>query len=208
MIVSTSLMRRRDDLDRAAFEQHWLDPHGALAARLPGCTHYVQNHILDVDGTNALARRLQIDGIPQLAFATPENRFAAHGSDELKACDRDSELFVGAVSRVITEIDGAAEFGEPADAIKQILLFVSSRTAADRPVDGSIVDRLAGVRRSVMHRVMQQTHAPGSKVANLDISVGGLGEVWLESMDAVRRNADLLDRSGVASFVVKVYRFI
>lgn len=208
MIVSTSLMRRRDDIDQAAFERHWLDPHGTLAARLPGCMHYVQNHISDVDGTNALARRLRIDGIPQLAFATPQGRSAAHGSSELAACDRDSELFVGAVCRVITEIDGIADLEKPSDAIKQILLFVSTGAAVDRRVDGSIVDRLAGVRRSVTHRFMQQTHAPGSKVANLDVPVEGLSEIWLESMDAVRRNADILDQSGVASFVVKVYRFI
>jgi len=79
VIVANSLMRRRDDIDLAAFQQHWLDPHGPLTAKLPGCRHYVQNHILDSAGTNALARSLRIDGIPQLAFASPEDRMTAQG---------------------------------------------------------------------------------------------------------------------------------
>ncbi len=38
VIVANSLMRRRDDIDLAAFQQHWLDPHGGKAARAPGKT--------------------------------------------------------------------------------------------------------------------------------------------------------------------------
>jgi uncharacterized protein (TIGR02118 family) len=210
MIVANSLVRRRDDIDLATFQEHWLDPHGPLTARLPRCLRYVQNHVLDVAGTNALARALRIDGIPQLAFASPEDRVAAHGSPELKACDKDSELFIGAVSRVITAVDGAAEFESPQGFIKQILLFVLPRTAVEKRIAPSIVGELAGVRRLVQHQVIEQGPAPGSKVPNLGVSVEGLSEIWLENMDSVRHNARLLDRegSGVASFVVKVYSFI
>src|ERR1700747_2668126 len=94
VIVANSLMRRRDDIDLAAFQQHWLDPHGPLTPKLPGCRHYVQNHVLDSAGTNALARSLRIDGIPQLAFASPEDRMAAHGSAERKGGGKDSQLFI------------------------------------------------------------------------------------------------------------------
>ncbi len=215
MIVSNSLMRRRADIDIRAFERHWLDPHGILAAKLPGCRHYVQNHILDVTGTNALARALRIDGIPQLAFATPEARLAAHNSPELAACDVDSQQFVGAVSRVMTEIDDAVDFSGPAGTVKQILLFVAPGVAGvpadgERIAPGELVARLGGVRRAVVHAVQLQTRAPGSKVADLGIPVDGFCELWLDDMDAVRRNAALLDREGggVASFVVKVHHFI
>jgi uncharacterized protein (TIGR02118 family) len=208
MIVANSLMRRRADLDRARFEAHWLDPHGPLTAKLPRCRRYVQNHILDAPGTNAVARALGIDGIPQLAFDTPEDRLAAHTSPELKACDQDSQLFVGAVSRVMTTIDGAADLAGlhdtiPRDAIKQILLFLAP------PVD-ALELRLQGVRRVVKHTVIEQTRAPGSRVANLDIPVIGLWDVWLDGPDAVQRNTAVLDAdvTGVASFAVKVYSFI
>jgi uncharacterized protein (TIGR02118 family) len=207
MIVANSLMRRRDDIDLATFRQHWLDPHGPLTAKLPRCRHYVQNHVLDSAGTNALARSLRIDGIPQLAFATPEDRVAAHGSAELKACDRDSEQFIGAVSRVMTEVDGDVALDASDGSIKLILLFVAPR-AASKPIDATL-SQLHGVKRLVRHRLLQQTHAPGSRVPNLDVPVAGLADVWLPDTDAVARNAELLDRDGgVASFAVKTYRFI
>jgi uncharacterized protein (TIGR02118 family) len=214
MIVANSLMRRRPDIDLATFQAHWLDPHGPLTAKLPRCRRYVQNHILDLPGTNALARALGIDGIPQLAFDTPEDRLAAHGSPELKACDRDSQSFVGAVSRVMTTIDGAADLVGPRDTVKQILLFVAppgdGRSGGARLRPQTVADRLQGVRRLVRHEVVEQTRAPGSQVANLDVPIDGLCDVWLDDLDAVKRNASWLDRgdSFVASFVVKVYPFI
>ena len=203
MIVANSLMRRRADRDLAAFQAHWLDPHGPLTAKLPRCRRYVQNHVLDAPGTNDLARALGIDGIPQLAFDTPEDRVAAHGSPELKACDQDSQLFVGAVSRVMTKIDGVADFVGPPGSIKQILLFLAP-DGAERvePAD------LHGVRRLVRHAVLEQTRAPGSKVANLDVPVTGLWEAWLDGEAAVQRNAGRLDRARVASFAVQVYAIL
>jgi len=199
MIVANSLIRRRDDIDLATFRQHWLDPHGPLTAKLPRCRHYVQNHVLDSAGTNALARHLRIDGIPQLAFATAEDRVAAHGSAELKACDKDSEKFIGAVSRVMTEVDGEVVLDAADGSIKLILLAVTPRA----------VSQLQGVRRIVRHKVLQQTHAPGSRVPNLDVEVTGLVDIWFSGIDAVERNAEWLDRDGgIASFAVKTYRFI
>lgn len=208
MIVANSLIRRRDDIDLATFQQHWLDPHGPLTAKLPGCLHYVQNHILDSAGTNALARKLRIDGIPQLAFTNVEDRTAAYGSAELKACDKDSELFIGAVSRVVTAADDEAVFDHDDGSIKQILLFVAPHAPAQPAID-AILRELQGVRHIVRHKILQQTHAPGSRVPNLDVEVTGLVDVWLSGTDAVERNAAVFDRDGgVASFAVKTYRFI
>jgi uncharacterized protein (TIGR02118 family) len=206
VIVANSLIRRRDDIDLATFQQHWRDPHGPLTAKLPRCRHYIQNHVLDLAGTNALARRLRIDGIPQLAFASPEDRMAAYGSAELKACDRDSELFIGAVSRVVTAVDDDA-FDDADGSIKQILLFVAPH-APTKDVD-TILRELRGVRRVVRHEILQQTHAPDSRVPNLDVAVAGLCELWLSGIDAIERNAAVLDHDGgVASFAVKTYRLI
>jgi uncharacterized protein (TIGR02118 family) len=207
VIVANSLIRRRDDIDLDTFRKHWLDPHGPLTAKLPRCLHYVQNHVLDAPGTNALARTLRIDGIPQLAFATPEHRVAAHGSAELAACDRDSEQFIGAVSRVITAVDDGAVFDATDGAIKQMLLFVAPR-ASSQPAD-QILRELHGVRRVVRHQILQQTHAPGSRVPNLDVAATGLVDLWLADSAAAEHNAARLDRdSGIASLVVKTYRFI
>jgi hypothetical protein len=135
----------------------------------------------------------------------------AHNSAELKACDQDSQLFVGAVSRVITQIDGAADFLGPKDTVKQILVFVTPQAGRGRQLSpDEIVGQLQGVRRAVKHGIMQQTRAPGSKVANLDIPVDGFYEVWLADAAAVQHNANLLDRAenSVATVAVKTYLFI
>jgi uncharacterized protein (TIGR02118 family) len=203
VIVANSLIRRRDDIDLATFQRHWLDPHGPLTAKLPRCLHYVQNHVLDAPGTNALARRLRIDGIPQLAFATPEDRVAAHGSAELAACDRDSEQFIGAVSRVMTTVDDGTVLDATDGAIKQMLLLVAPRAPDDR-----ILRDLHGVRRVVRHGILQQTHAPGSRVPNFDVAVTGLVDLWVTDSAAAEHNSATLDRLEVASLVVKTYRFI
>jgi uncharacterized protein (TIGR02118 family) len=207
VIVANSLIRRRDDIDPETFRRHWLDPHGPLTAKLPRCLHYVQNHVLDGPGTNALARSLRIDGIPQLAFANPEDRVAAHGSAELAACDRDSEQFIGAVSRLMTAVDDGTALDAADGSIKQMLLVIAPRTPS-KPAD-EILRALHGVRRVVRHDILQQTHAPGSRVPNLDVEVAGLVDLWVTDIDAVARNAALLDRDGaIASFAVKTYRFI
>jgi uncharacterized protein (TIGR02118 family) len=215
MIVSHSLMRRRADLARREFEKHWLDPHGPLTARLPGCRRYVQNHIRDVPGTNALARALQVDGIPQLWFDSPEDRVAAHGSPELKACDLDSRLFVGAVSRVITEVKGAPLEG-PRGSVKQILLFTrADRTAGEPGVtlasrQGAILDTLEGIRDRIDYDVVQQGPAPGSTVPNLGVEVDAIVDIWLDDLAGSERIALALARAapGVATFVVTVHSFI
>lgn len=215
MIISHSLMRRRPDLDQPAFERHWLDPHGPLTARLPGCRRYVQNHIRDVPSTNALARTLRIDGIPQLWFATPEDRAAAHGSPELKACDVDSRSFVGAVSRVITRVDGTAREGAPG-TVKQILLFVRAARPAGESDDAAAarraaaLDALQGVRARIDYAVVQQGPAPGSTVPNLGIEVDAIVDVWLDDDASAERNEKALARSSpdLASYVVAVHSFI
>jgi uncharacterized protein (TIGR02118 family) len=74
------ILRRRPDLDAAAFEAYWKDTHGPLAAKVPGLRRYVQSipfpdpygDPLPADGVD----ELQFDSIEdmQRALATPEGR--------------------------------------------------------------------------------------------------------------------------------------
>lgn len=208
MIVSTSLIRRRPDLSPEAFRSHWLDPHGPLTAKLPGTRRYDQNHVVETAGTNRLARLLGIDGFAQLAFDSPESRVSAHSSPELKACDQDSQLFIGAVSRVISDdSDARAPAGDGAFA-KQILLAVRPASAGEAGLR-DLAGRLDGVEAAVHYRIIQQGPAPNSAVPFIGIEVGALAELWVRDADAAARNAERLDSiaPGVASFAVEVYRF-
>lgn len=205
MIVSFSLIRRRDDVPSEEFRRHWLDPHGVLAARIPGTLRYVQNHVVDGTGTNDAARALRLDGFAQLAFDSPESRKAAHASAELKQCDQDSELFIGAVSRVICD-DGDVEVPDgAAEAVKQIVLTVGDEPPAN-------VGRLLGQLEVVGIRaqaVLSQAGAPGSAVPFHGVVVSTLHEVWVAGEAAVARNATVLGREmpEAATFQVRPYVF-
>ena len=103
MIAAISMMRRRADISLDQFRRHWLDPHGVMTAELPGVRYYIQSHCLDAPGTNALAKELAIEGFPQLWFDSIEARRIAYTSPRIAECNIDSEHFVGAVSRLVTE---------------------------------------------------------------------------------------------------------
>src|SRR5690349_21637514 len=103
MIAAISMMRRRADIGLDQFRRHWLDPHGVMTAELPGVRRYVQSHCIDAPGTNALAREAAIDGFPQLWFDSIEARHIAYTSPRIAECNTDSQHFIGAVARLVTE---------------------------------------------------------------------------------------------------------
>ncbi len=206
MIVSFSLIRRREDISPDEFKRHWLDPHGPLTARIPGTRRYVQNHVVDGPGTNDAARAMRLDGFPQLAFETPESRAAAHHSPEMAACNQDSRLFIGAVSRVITD-DGDMPQPPPGTCFKQILL-----TTRDAPAPAFMAALLGSLDHVALipQQILEQAGAPNSTVPHHGIEVDTLHEIWTGSTDAMMRNAAILGRAlpGLASFQLQTYVFI
>lgn len=207
MIISTSLIRRRDDISSATFKGHWLDPHGPLTAKLPGACRYDQNHVLaDVQGTNAAARQLCVDGFPMLAFGSPESRRTAHGSPEMAACNKDSLLFIGAVARVISDDGGAREPAGAETAIKQLFLIPSDTRPDALP---GVIAGLDGVLGSISHTILEQGAAPNSAVPFIGFEVGALAELWIRDDASVVANAARLEREApeIATFAVQVHRF-
>lgn len=206
MIVSFSLIRRRDDISLEEFRSHWLDPHGPMTALIPGTRRYVQNHVNDGPGTNAVARSLRLDGFAELSFDTPANRISAHRSAELAACNEDSRLFIGAVSRVITDDDNA-EPPAPGAGIKQILL-----TTQDAPASASLPALLQSLEHVALIRqlVLKQGGARNSAVPFHGIEVDTLHEIWVDGPEALARNAAILTREapGLASFQLRTHVFI
>lgn len=208
MIISTSLIRRRDDISLEAFQRHWLAPHGPLTAALPGTIRYDQNHVNpDGAGTNAAARKLRIDGFPILTFTDAESRRNAHASPQMAACNEDSRAFIGAVSRVISDDHGRSGPGPEQPYVKQIFLMPRSL----QPIDlATLIDRLEGVVGVTIHSILEQGGAPNSTVPFIGTDVAALAEVWTRGPDTVWRNAVTLEASepALATFDVRVHRFI
>jgi hypothetical protein len=71
-----TVLQRRDDLDRAAFDVHWAGPHVPIVLRLPGVQRYLQHHVLGgADG---------LDGLVEITFTAPDDA-PAHCSNEQQA---------------------------------------------------------------------------------------------------------------------------
>lgn len=208
-------MQRRTDISDEEFKHHWLDPHGVITAELPNTRRYVQGHVIDSPAMNALARKLGILGFAVLSFDSYEDRQAAYASPRIRECDTDSEEFVGAVSRVVTETHVVKAPPEKEGLAKAYVLKVGKGGEDSSWSDAmeKHVTQLPGVCGYVRQTMLSQAGAPGSRVPELKLPVAGVAEVWFESDEALQQNAAQLEKAGgdpdsTAVYVAKDHRLI
>jgi uncharacterized protein (TIGR02118 family) len=207
MIAAISLMRRREDQGINAFRRHWLDVHGPLVCGFPALRHYVQLHVLESPATNALARRLQIDGFPILEFDNEEHRIRAHSSPEMTACNLDSLDFIGAVARVISErIDVMA----PDDAGRARLMVLSPSGTPEGMMEEGMAQLRAmpRIRGLCRYHVLQQGRAPASVILHLAVEVEAVAQAWFDSFVDLECAAATIGNSAVACFAVEEHRLV
>jgi uncharacterized protein (TIGR02118 family) len=213
MIAAISMIRRRADISLAQFQKHWLDPHGVMTAQLPGVRHYIQSHCLDAPGTNALARELAIDGFPELWFDSFEARQIAYTSPGIARCNIDSEHFIGAVSRLVTEPQVIADRPVANDAAKVIVVAIGAP-------DPGWSDRLRvrtmqmeGLVGYIRHILLEQAAAPASKIPDLEVRVAGIAALTFETDATLLRHENALagsdaDAGRTAIYRVRDYRLV
>src|SRR5690606_24208066 len=159
-------MQRRPDISDDEFRRHWLDPHGVMTAELPKTRRYVQGHVIDSPAMNGLARSLGVLGFAVLSFDTYEDRQEAYTSQRIRECDKDSEDFVGAVSRVVTR-PHVIEAPPDREGLAKAYVLKVAEGGEDSGWSDAMeehVTRLPGVCGYVRHTVLSQAAAPGSKV--------------------------------------------
>jgi uncharacterized protein (TIGR02118 family) len=211
MIAAISLIRRRPDISLEQFRRHWLHPHGTMTAELPATRRYVQHHPVDGAGTNELARQLGIDGVPELWFDDVESRTIAYTSPRIAECNVDSENFIGAVSRVVSEPRVLIEAPEN-DALARILLLATGTPDPgwSERVQVSL-SRATGLVGYVSHRLIEQAPAPNSKIPELVLPIAGIAEAVFADEAALLAGSPALvddDTRRTAIFRVKDYRFV
>ncbi|MSP04961.1 MAG: EthD family reductase [Acetobacteraceae bacterium] len=196
MIGAISLMRRRRDISQAQFQKHWLGVHGPLVCAMPGLQRYQQAYVTAT--LTAPGEVMAIDGFAQLFFASVEARAIAYASPELAACDRDSPLFIGQVTRAITEI---SPVGSGRSAHKLMLLLPPGE-----PLDIATIQTLPGLAGGQFHRVLEQGAAPNSVVAELPCPLRALAELWFTDEAALREAA--VRCHNAAAYAVREHEFI
>ena len=188
------------------------DPHGTMSAELPATRRYVQHHPLDAPGTNTVARELGVDGIPELWFDDIAARTIAYESPRIAECNVDSENFIGAVTRLVTE--PCVIIGPPADdAVARVIVMATGAPLPHWPERMQTrLARLPGLVGHTSHRLIEQAPAPNSKIAALVLPVGGIAEaVFTDEAALLTVLPDLVDgeeRGATAVFRVKDYTFV
>jgi uncharacterized protein (TIGR02118 family) len=186
MIAAISLMRRQDTIDLSGFRRHWLDVHGPLVCAFPGLLRYVQCHVIDSVAANEAGLSMRVDGLPILFFADDADRLRAHGSPEMAACNIDSRQFVGAVSRVMTDVSG--ELRTNHGRFSLIEIWPASVAIPSRPTQ---------------YIVREQGAAPNSTIPHLPISVGAMTQTWYDSLVDLECAASAMEDTRAARFAVE-----
>jgi uncharacterized protein (TIGR02118 family) len=227
MIAALSLMKRRPDISVTQFRRHWLDPHGVMTAELPGVRQYIQSHFIDSPHNNELARRLDIGGMPELLFDSYDDRKIAYTSKRIAECNIDSEHFVGAVTRIVTEpvVIVAGEqlepvkirpdgpegsriaFAAPAQPPKVVLLATGAPDVAWADSTLAHVMTLPGVTGYIRHNILEQAAAPNSKIPELALAIAGVAEITFDTAETLAHHAACLDGGDgrTALYVVEDY---
>lgn len=227
MIAALSLMKRRPDISTAQFRKHWLDPHGVMTAELPGVRNYIQSHFVDSPHNNELAKKLDIGGMPELWFDSYDDRHIAYTSKRIAECNVDSEHFVGAVTRIVTEPvvmvappmlerikikqdapEGARiDLAAPAQSPKVVLLAEGAADVAWADSTLARVMTLPGVVGYVRHNILEQAAAPNSKIPELKLAIAGVAEITFETIETLAQHAPSLagDDGRTALYVVEDY---
>lgn len=107
MLKQITWFRKRTDLSRKAFAEHWRTRHAAIVSTLPGIRRYVQNH--------ATGESEAVDGIAEVWFDDIDAMRANVGRPELDRIRADEPNFLDtdSMGTLVVEptvvIDGAAE---------------------------------------------------------------------------------------------------
>ena len=191
MIAAISMMRRKADISVAQFRKHWLDPHGVLTAGLPGTRYYVQHHVIGSPHTNALAKKLDLLGFPELWYESYEARKIAYTSPRIAECNIDSEQFVGQVKRLVTE---PVDVKVPPKGGVTIFIFNVGDSIDPSWSDAyqARVLALPGVTGYRRHNLLEQAKAPNSKIPELVLPIAGLAAITFENEQALAKNVGAL----------------
>jgi len=209
-VSNVSLERRRADISLDEFRHHWLDPHGPMTSKLPGTRFYVQNHVLFTQGTNSLARKLGIDGFAQLAYDNYESRKLAYDSPELKACNLDSPLFLGGVSRVVTESEGLQPTKEEHLTKAIVVVPRLASSTGTLPSTADVLKHFPGAQRYTEHKILEQSGPPQSKVPFIGLEIDMFLELWFKSeadLVACAEKKELAE-ANIAVFHIKPYQLV
>jgi uncharacterized protein (TIGR02118 family) len=190
-IYRSGVFSRREGLSPEQFRSHWINVHGALAAKLPGLGTYRQNHLVERLYEAPDSPVQAIDGISQLSFESVRHMEISDASPEYAACKEDIPKFQGGITILVLESDEVMP-GKPGPAK---LLWVSTRREGVAPegirqrwleANSQAARNVPGARRFVQNFVTDRSHPVSAGVPSGDASgAEALSELWFDDADAL-----------------------
>jgi uncharacterized protein (TIGR02118 family) len=143
MIIRSGLIRKRDDVDFAAFSEHWHRVHGPLALRVEAMRAYRQNHILARLAASEGGRLHRVDGISQLWFDNVDSMRVAMESAEQRACIEDIGEFLSDVTILIQQEGERRQHGDVDRLPVKFMYLLSGPEAAMKIMEDRLFADLA-----------------------------------------------------------------
>jgi uncharacterized protein (TIGR02118 family) len=220
MLKANTVFRKRPDLTMKDFFKYWRTEHVEAIKRLPGVRRYVQTHpITELNrpfGYDALTQ-LWVDDISVFKEFGSSGRFDAVIEDENKFVDRES------IDLHLTDEHVVLDGDPSAAAVKQVVLLKRKPGLSPEEFQNHwlhthapLVGRPDGVIRYTQSHVRLGGYKNGKEP-----TFDGIGEMWFESLDAMRasrsapgqdavRNdsANFIDKEKLRSFLAKEYLMI
>jgi uncharacterized protein (TIGR02118 family) len=205
LIGALSLLQHRPQDSLDAFRHHWRNVHGPLAAELHGVKRYAQSHFLRDDLlTNALARRLDVDGLAAISFDNEEDREICYASHQEEICDVDSLLFIGATARYVTDVHTQIAAKTLPAPFKAVLLVLQDTSSVSTALDNiSAVNGLTGL---IVHKVTKSGAEPTQARKQIDLPLHSIIEVSTVTRTACEQMSRLFgpeDNEDVAIFAAQ-----
>lgn len=196
--VRMGLIRKKADWRHEDFLQYWRNTHGALAARAPNLREYWQN---------AVAERLdppldlphgpwEFDGFSQLWFADGQQADQLLRSSEFAALlMADERHFLGLLHIVTAMQEVVVPVPEGFTRSTSLKYMSILRRREDIGEDdfrrewsthSDLVRRIPGVTGYRQNFVTARERTKGQPCGHAELPIDGIGELWLESADALR----------------------
>lgn len=214
MLKQVTIFKKRPDLARSAFEEHWRTRHAVVVCELPGLRRYVQNHMAADAGD-------EVDGIAEVWFDDIDAMRANAGHPALDAIRADERNFIDVdtmeaiIAEPATVIDGEAAGAKLIVLVKRNPAVAPERFHRAWRDDVGAMAALAGEPHAPTRYEQDHTRAGGYRNGR-EPAFDGTASLWFSDQDAAgafftspgfatvaAAERDLMDPAGIQALWVE-----
>lgn len=224
MTLRMGLIRQRPDWTHEAFDRHWRDMHGPLAAQAPNLREYWQNLVVNREQKGIEFRRgaWDVDGFSQLSFTDAPTADQAFQSGPVAAeLAADEARFLGGLHIVTAEPTVVVAPPAPAERgrwLKRMSIITRAPGLSEADfrrewtVHGELVRQMPGVGGYRQNAVVGRERVKGRPCGHEELPIDGIVEFWFRDEaalhDAFASPAGLAAMAHAQTFLGAIAAFV